>query len=149
VIASTALVCSTAAASSASVRPGAEPTTVVDSARTSAKGNVEVTVPPAIVSASDGLPITLQAGEQYQLDLPVWLAAGQPPTSATIHVVGAQVRRCGTERLIAGTIVRIHCRLLPTDASDVVVVRVDVHVRATNEPIGATFTHRVQARTTS
>jgi hypothetical protein len=149
VIASTALVCSTAAASSVPIRHGAATATVVDSGPTSETGNVEVTVPPAIVSASDDLPVIVNAGQPYQLDIPVWLAAGQPSTNATIDVVGARGHSC-TEPLVAGTITRIHCRLIPTgDAGAVVAVRVDVHVRAAPDLVVATFTHRVQARTTS
>lgn len=139
----------TALASSTLTRPGTAESAAA-SARTSQQhGNVELLVPPAVISSSDGLG-TLITGATYHLVVPVWLAAGQPQTNARIDLVGAQVTRCGRTRLMAGAITRLQCRVVPIASGQpnglVVTVVVDVHEAPS---VVATFTHRVQAYTTS
>lgn len=108
--------------------------------------NVEVRVPPALVSSSDGLPSTLSAGSTYQIALPVWLAAGQPQTDARLDIVGAQVSRCGRMRLVAGAVTTLRCRVVPSTSAVAsgLTIRVVIDVHQTGVPVTATFTHHVQ-----
>jgi hypothetical protein len=145
-IAATAMTSSTALASSTSTAS----VIAANAAQTShQRGNVEVLVPPAVIASSDGLARTLTIGTTNHLDVPVWVAAGQPQTNARIDLVGAQVTRCGRTRLMPGTITTLRCRVVPIAAATAtdLVVTVVVDVAAT--PVGATFHHDVRAHPAS
>jgi hypothetical protein len=148
-VAGTGLMSTAAAASPTVVRHASPVSPVADSsAPRHDSGNVEVRVPPATISSSDGLGATVTAGASYEVVVPVWLAAGQPRTNAEIDVVGAKHALCRRTRLMPATITRMRCRVVPTATGVaiglVVTVTIDVHNVA--QPVVATFHHHVAKR---
>jgi hypothetical protein len=107
-------------------------------------GNVEVRVPPALVGTSDGLADNLAIGKSYHVSVQVWLAGGQPRTKATVTVKGAQTQQCAAKDLVAGRVVSMQCRVVPTvgavGAGLSVTVAIDVH---TSPEVVAKFVHHV------
>jgi hypothetical protein len=138
------LASSAAASASAAGVGAASPKTVATSSSPQVGGNAAVVVPPALVAASDGLAHALIVGKSYELEVHVWLAAGQPQTNASVTVSGAYLPRCDSRQLIAGKVVAMRCRVTPTldaiRAGLVVSVVVDVHAAQT---VSARFAHSV------
>jgi hypothetical protein len=145
-ITATAMTSSTALASSTSTAS----VIAANAAQTShQRGNVEVLVPPAVIASSDGLVRALTIGTTYHLDVPVWLAAGQPQTNARIDLVGAQVTRCGRTRLMPGTITTLRCRVVPVAGATATGLIVTGVVDVAAAPVSATFHYDVRAHSAS
>jgi hypothetical protein len=135
-----------ASASSALAAQGAGHDAVASNGGSSPQvaGNVEVRVPPALVGASDGLANNLAIGKSYHVSVQIWLAGAQPRTRATVTVTGAQTQQCAARDLVAGRVVSMQCRVVPTygavDAGLSVAVAIDVH---TSPEIVTRFAHHV------
>jgi hypothetical protein len=137
--ASAATATSKAAPPPRSLRP------VASSANATPSGDVEVRVPSAVVSSSDGLPGALTAGTPYLLNLHVWLAANQPEADVVVSVAGSIAPSC-TRHLTAAAITAVRCDVRPSTTSERSGLTIKVEVIRQGSPaIASTFEHVVLA----
>ncbi len=101
---------------------------------------ISVTVPAVAVGQADGLPYRLTGPRTWVSSVPVWVARGVVPASATVSARGAVVRGCSSGPLRPGHVTRLHCRLTVAAAPGTSVT-VTVVVRAGTSVAERAFHH--------
>jgi hypothetical protein len=105
-------------------------------------GGVVVVVPGSAIARGDGLDAVMQRGQTYRSKFVVWVAPNVEGATLALHVDGAGLSHCTSQRLRPGTTSAVTCLVqTDTDASQTA-VSTEVVVQTSNlGTFSRTFTH--------